>query len=52
MLMEKHGSKVFVDETMRIFDPLKEEVTEGWRKVRTQELDNLYSSRDVVSDVK
>jgi hypothetical protein len=34
MLMQKHGAKIFEDEAMRIFNPLKE-VTERWRKGRT-----------------
>jgi hypothetical protein len=38
--MQKHGSKIFEDEAMRIFDSLKEEVREGWRRVCTRELDD------------
>jgi hypothetical protein len=28
----------------RIFGPKREEVTEGWRRLHTEELHNLYSS--------
>jgi hypothetical protein len=32
----------------RIFGPRKDEVTGGWRKLHNEELDNLYSSPDII----
>jgi hypothetical protein len=31
---------------------LKEEITSGWRKLESEELDNLYSSKNVISVIK
>jgi hypothetical protein len=31
----------------RIFGPRKDEVTGGWRKLKSEELHNLHSSADV-----
>jgi hypothetical protein len=39
-----HGSRVL----RRIFGPKRDEVTEGWRKLRNEELHNLYSSPSII----
>jgi hypothetical protein len=36
----------------RIFGPKRDEVTGEWRKVHSEELHNLYSSPDIISQVK
>jgi hypothetical protein len=36
----------------RIFEPKKDEVTGDWRKFCTRELHNLYSSPDVIREIK
>jgi hypothetical protein len=36
----------------RIFGPKRDEVTGEWRKFHNEELPNLYSSRDIIRQVK
>jgi hypothetical protein len=36
----------------RIFGPKRDEVTGEWRKLHTEELHNLYSSPDIIRQVK
>jgi hypothetical protein len=36
----------------RIFNPNRDEVTEEWRKLCSEELHNLYSSPDTVRQIK
>jgi hypothetical protein len=36
----------------RIFGPKRDEVTGGWRKLRNEELHNLYSSPSIVRMIK
>jgi hypothetical protein len=36
----------------RIFGPRREEVTGEWRKLNNEELHNLYSSPDIIRQVK
>jgi hypothetical protein len=36
----------------RIFGPKRDEVTEGWRKLHTEELHNLYSSPNIIRTIK
>jgi hypothetical protein len=36
----------------RIFEPKKEEVTGGWRKLHNEELHNLYTSPDIIRVMK
>jgi hypothetical protein len=36
----------------RIFGPKRDEVTGEWRKLHNEELHNLYSSRDIIMQVK
>jgi hypothetical protein len=37
---------------IRIFGPKRDEVTGEWRKLHSEELHNLYSSPDIVRQVK
>jgi hypothetical protein len=37
---------------IRIFGPKKDEVTGEWRKLHNEELHNLYSSPDIIRQVK
>jgi hypothetical protein len=36
----------------RIFGPNRAEVTAGWRKVHNEELHNLYSSLDIIREIR
>jgi hypothetical protein len=36
----------------RIFRPKSDEVTEGWRKLHNEELQNLYSSPSIIGMIK
>jgi hypothetical protein len=37
---------------MRIFGPKREELAEGWRRLRNEELHNLYASLDIIRVIK
>jgi hypothetical protein len=44
ILREEHRLRMLEDRVLRIvFDPKRDEVTEGWRKLHNEELHNLYS---------
>jgi hypothetical protein len=36
----------------RIYGPKREEVTREWRKLHKQELHNLYSSPNIIREIK
>jgi hypothetical protein len=36
----------------RIFGPMTDEVTGGWRKLHNEELHNLYSSSNIIRMIK
>jgi hypothetical protein len=36
----------------RIFGPMRDDVTGGWRKLHNWELHNLYSSPDIIRMIK
>jgi hypothetical protein len=36
----------------RIFGPMRDEVTEGWRKLRNEELLDLYPSPSIIRIIK
>jgi hypothetical protein len=53
MLREKHRLRVFEDRALRrIVGPKRDEVTGEWRKLHSEELHNLYSSPDIIRQVK
>jgi hypothetical protein len=54
-LREEHTSILKVSENRalrRIFGPKRDEVTEEWRKLHNVELRNLYSSPDIIRQIK
>jgi hypothetical protein len=52
MLREEHRLKVFENRVLRrICGPKRDEVTEEWRKLHSEELHNLYSSPDIIRQV-
>jgi hypothetical protein len=52
-LREEHRLRVFENRVLRgIFGPKRDEVTGGWRKLHNEELHNLYSSPDIIRQVK
>jgi len=36
----------------RIFEPKREEVAEGWRRLRNEEVHNLYTSPNIITMIK
>jgi hypothetical protein len=52
-LREEHRLRVFENRVLRrIFGPRRDEVTGEWRKLHSEELHNLYSSLDIIRQVK
>jgi hypothetical protein len=52
-LSEEHRLRVFENRVLRrIFGPKSDEVTGEWRKLHNEELHNLYSSPDIIRQVK
>jgi hypothetical protein len=52
-LKEEHRLWVFENRVLRrIFESKRNEVTGGWRKLRNQELHNLYSSPSIIRMIK
>jgi hypothetical protein len=52
-LREEHRLRVFENRVLRrIFGPTRDEVTGEWRKLHNEELHNLYSSPDIIRQVK
>jgi hypothetical protein len=52
-MKEVYRLRVFENRVLRrIFGPKKDEVTEEWRKLNSGELHNLYSSPDIVRQIK
>jgi hypothetical protein len=48
-LKEEHRLKVFQNEVLRrIYEPKRNEVTGGWRKLHNEELLDLYSSPSII----
>jgi hypothetical protein len=53
MLREGHRLRVFENRVLRrIFGPKRGEVTGEWRKLHNEELHNLYTSPDIIRQVK
>jgi hypothetical protein len=52
-LREEHRPRVFGNRVLKgIFGPKRDEVTGDWRKLHSGELHNLYSSRDIIRQIK
>jgi hypothetical protein len=52
-LREEHGLRVFENRVLRrIFGPKRDEVTGEWRKLHNGELHILYSSPDIIRQIK
>jgi hypothetical protein len=52
-LREEHRLRVFENRVLRrIFGPKRDEVTGEWRKLHTEEFHSLYSSSDIIRQVK
>jgi len=52
-LREEHRLRVFENRVLRrIFEPKRDEVTGEWRKLHNEELNNLYSSPNIVQVIK
>jgi hypothetical protein len=52
-LREEHRLRVFENRVLRgIFGPKGDEVTGEWRKLHSGELHNLYSSPDIIMQIK
>jgi hypothetical protein len=52
-LREEHRLRVFENRVLRrIFGPKRDEVTGEWRKLLNGELHNLYSSPDIIRQIK
>jgi hypothetical protein len=47
-----HSITILVDLLRRIFEPKRDEVTGGWRKLHNEELHGLYSSPSIVRVMK
>jgi hypothetical protein len=48
-----HRLRVFANRVLRrIFGPKRDEVTGEWRKLHNRELHNLYSSPDIIKQIK
>jgi hypothetical protein len=53
MLREEHRLRVFENRVLRrIFGPKRDEVTGEWRKLRIDELRDLYSSPRIIRIIK
>jgi hypothetical protein len=48
-LREERGLRVLKNTLLsRIFGPKRDEVTGGWRKIHNEELNDLYSSPNII----
>jgi hypothetical protein len=53
MLREEHRLKVFENKVLwRKFEPKRDEVMGGWRKLQNKELHDLYSLPDIIRMIK
>jgi hypothetical protein len=51
--MEEHRLRVFENRVLRkIFGPKRDEVIEGWRKLHSEELHNLYCLPSIIRIIK
>jgi hypothetical protein len=52
-LREEHILRVFENRVLRrIFEPKRDEVTAGWRKLHNGELHNVYSSPHIIRMIR
>jgi hypothetical protein len=52
-LREEHGLRVFGNRVpRRLFGPKRDEVTERWRKLHNEEINDLYSSPSIIRTIK
>jgi hypothetical protein len=51
-LKEEHRLRVLLNRLLRIFVPMRDEVTKEWRELHTEELSDLYSSPNIVRVIK
>jgi hypothetical protein len=52
-LWEEHSLRVFENRMLRrIFEPKRDEVMGGWRKLRNERIHNLYSSPNIIRKIK
>jgi hypothetical protein len=52
-LREEHRLRVFENRVLRrIFGPKRDQMTGEWRKLHSEELHNLYSSPDIIRQIK
>jgi hypothetical protein len=53
IVREEHRLRVFENRVLRrIYGPKRDEVTGEWRQLRNEELNNLYSSPNIVRVIK
>jgi hypothetical protein len=53
LLREGHRLRVFENKVLRrIFEPKRDEVSGGWRKLHNEELRDLYSSPSITRIIK
>ena len=52
LVVEERKLRVFENMVLRIFGPRRDEVTEEWRRLHNEELNDLYSSPNIVRVIK
>jgi hypothetical protein len=53
ILREEHRPGMFENRVLRrIFEPKRDEVTGGWRKLHNEQLHNLYSPSSIIRIIK
>ena len=51
-LREERRPMVFENRVMRIFGPKRDKVTRKWRKLHNEELNYVYSSPNIIREIK
>jgi hypothetical protein len=51
-LRKEHRLRVFENTVLRIYGPMGEKVTGEWRKLHNKELNDLYSSPNIIWVIK